>query len=307
MGDNFLFEEKVKFAKEWFASNKVPIPSGAKEWSKKSVSKGEIPPGCTYQTLYRNNINLSDFIAAITNTESNKVTYDPVNNHNCVEKTGLIWLNHEVINSHKKVYTECSECTHTEVLDYGTLQRMVKAGSKLCRNCRNVGGKRKDLSQYDKFEDFQILEFKESNIIFRCNSCSNTISRGLDYTKTAEYLVCEYCSPNNKITKVNTELGTFDSKIEYLVYKYLLTVFDPQDIEQQPTYKELFGLATKHRGDFYIKPLDILLEVTTKNNNIKSSYHNNLNFKLGISNKVKLVTSIKEVKDIVQPLMKVNG
>lgn len=303
-----MFEEKVKFAVKWFEENNVEIPLGAKEWSKKSVKNKEIPPKCTYQTLRRNGINLSDFIAAITNKKSKKVNYSPINKENCIDKCGLKWVDHVIVKGHKKVNTKCINCGHIEQLDYGTLQRMVAANNTYCRVCREAGGKEKPLYVYDRFEDFTVISFVENNKVkLSCNNCANTITRGKDYTLVAEYLVCDYCSINGS-KQVTTELGIFDSKIEYTIYKYLLTFLSEEDIVKQPKYKELFThIYSNHRADFYIKSLDLILEITTSRNNISKKYKENLEFKQSISDKVIVITSIKEVKDIVRPLVKANG
>ena len=57
--------ELQKYALKWFQDNNVEIPDGARKWSKCSVKAKQIPPGTTYQTLRRMNINLSDFISGI--------------------------------------------------------------------------------------------------------------------------------------------------------------------------------------------------------------------------------------------------
>jgi hypothetical protein len=304
-----LFEEKLNIAKKWFAENQVEIPSGAKAWQRKTVTSREIPPGCTYANLRSNDINISDFIAALKGTKSKKVTYKPITEEICYNSLGLEWLDSEFINAHKKVLTKCLNCTFEELLDYGTLQRMLKANNKFCRVCRDAGGKQKPLNFYNKFTDFTVVSFvQDSKLEYSCNKCNTRLIRGLDYIKSAEYIVCQICNPQVKNTRITTELGDFDSKIEYMVYKYLLTIFAESDILRQPKYSDLFlEVTSKHRADFYILPLDVILEITTKVNNIKDSYYDTLKIKQNISDRVFTATSIQEVKDIVRPLMKVSG
>lgn len=302
-----MFEEKVNFAKKWFKDNNVQVPSGTKEWSKCSVKAKQVPPGCTYQTLKRNNINLSDFIAAITNSTSKAVAQNPICKENCEDTIGLIWLAHETIKNHKKVKTMCISCLHTETLDYGTLTRMRTRKNKYCRLCRGVGGKQKPLSVYNKFIDFRVVSFIDNNIQYSCNKCNNIIVRCLDYCKSAEYLVCDLCYPVPG-AKIRTDLGVFHSKIEYEVYKYLISVLPEQDIVYQIRYSELFNeITSKHTADFYLIPYDIVLEVTTKTNNLKSTYEATLEGKARISSIIKVVRSVQQVKDIVRPLLKDNG
>lgn len=302
-----MFEEKVNFAKKWFIDNNVKVPSGAKEWSKCSVKAGQIPPGCTYLTLKRNNINLSDFIASITDSNSKAVVQNPINKETCEYSIGLIWLTHETTNNHKKVKTKCANCSHIEILDYGTLTRMRSRKDKYCRLCRDVGGKQKPLNVYNRFDDFTAVDFIENSVSYKCNNCHNTVIRSLDYCKSAEYIVCDICNPVPG-AKIHTDLGVFHSKIEYKVYEYLVSVIPEQDIVYQISYSELFSdITSKHTADFYLIPYDIVLEVTTKTNNLKSTYEATLEGKARLSSIVKVVRSVEQVKDIVRPLLKGNG
>ncbi len=70
-------------------------------------------------------------------------------------------------------------------------------------------------------------------------------------------------------------------------------------ITENPKYK---------KADYApVKPIDIVLEVTTKGNNIGDNYNKTREWKLNISNKINFVYSIKEVEDIVRPLLKNKG
>lgn len=297
-------QELADFARNWFKENNVEVPSKAKDWQNCSVGLGEIPPGCTTGSLRRKGISALNFIKMIQgNPVSTKHTNDPINKSNCLGRTGLYWEASEMKDSgHRVVKTRCSECNTKEVLDYGTLQKMVVAKNRLCRLCRNCGGKRKPLNQYSS-TDFKAVEFLEdSRIKLKCNKCASFIVRGLSHVKSSEYLVCEVCNPFRALgAKIESKHGAFDSVIEYKAYLKLLELIPAEDIHQQVSYNELFNTGTKHTADFYIPKLDLVLEVTTKGAHMKVGeiYRTTHDWKLGLSDRVKFAYSIKQVEDIV--------
>lgn len=298
--------ELEQFAKTWFEENNVPIPEGAKAWSKARVKLGEIPPGTTTGTLTRNGINVSDFIAKITSTTSKKIEYAPISQDNIYDTLGLVWLGYTWVNKHKKVTTKCSKCNIEEVLDYGTLQRMKASGTRFCRYCRNAGGKLKLLDRYNVFSGFEpIGRSEDGRVLYKCLKCSSNIERTLAHVNTAEYLVCEKCNPRENFgARLHTEYGYFDSKVEYEAYTVLLKYFSSNDIVRQKKYDELFHTGTNHTADFYILPIDLVLEVTTKSNNIGIKYKETATWKMSLSSNVIFAYSLQEVEDIVRPLLK---
>ncbi len=306
-GDNLLKEYANK-ARKWFNDNDVEVPTGTADWQGKSVRRGEIPPDMSIGALRRNKINVLDLLREITGNKSFKAyNRAPIDSSNIVE-LGFKLISSAMVNKHKKLTVECLLCGFNEVLDYGTLQRMKKSGNKYCRVCRNAGGKTKPLDRYDTVEGFIPIKLIEKSIFYKCLTCGNTICRGAGYCTTAEYLVCEYCNPRKNIgSKVITKDGAFDSYFEYKCYEKLLEYLKPEDIIKQKSYNELFNTGTKHVADFFIPSLDLVLEVTTASNNLGAKYLDTVKWKLSVSNKVKFAYSIKEVEDIVRPLVKAKG
>jgi len=294
-------------AKVWFDNNSVEVPSGAKVWQAASVRKGEIPPGTGVSSLRRYGFNVTTFISHITgNSALVAYNYDPINASNCEPLLGLKWISFKVVKGHKRVLTECTCCGTEEEIDYGTLQRMRASSNKLCRYCRNAGGKVKELSTYDRFEGFSIVSRTDDlRFIFKCNTCDSNIERTATTVNMAEYLVCEHCFPERNFgARQYTDLGYFDSKIEYEAYKILLKYFLPEQIIRQKKYKELFNTGTAHTADFYIPSIPLVLEITSKYNHLGTKYKETAEWKLSLSEIVKFVYSLKEVEDIVQPLVK---
>lgn len=307
-GDN-LQSLAIK-AKDWFKMNNVAIPTTVRAWQASRIKNNEVPPGCTYGSLNRYGISVAELIGILTNTDKKSNNYDPINEDNIIELIGLKWLSFITVKGHKHVLTKCVSCAREESLDYGTLQRMRANGNKLCRYCRDAGGKSKEVSIYDKFEGFEISSsmVEDSRLKYKCLDCCSIIERTLTHVHTSEYLVCEICNPTKNFgARMYTELGYFDSKIEYKAYLILLNYFKPSDIIRQKRYNELFNTGTKHTADFYIKSIDLVLEVTSSHNNIGQKYHDVAAWKLSLSPNVKFAYSLKEVEDIVRPLAKVLG
>ena len=308
IGDNL--ETLAAKAKLWFEKNSIPVPNGAKAWSKCSERRDEIPTGCSVNAIRRYGYNLTEFISQITGSDKHKYNYDPLTKENLHINLGLNWISSRLVNGHKRIHTSCCNCSREEVLDYGTLQRMRASGNKYCRYCRNAGGKAKDVSIYDKFEGFSIVSERaeDSRVRYKCASCSSIIERTLTHVSTTEYLVCEHCNPRENFeARLHTEHGYFDSKIEYHAYLILLEYFDIDDIIRQKPYDSLFNTRTKHTADFFIKSCNLVLEVTSASNNIGAKYKETASWKMSLSESVKFAYSLKEVEDIVRPLSKVSG
>lgn len=295
-------------AKDWFNKNNVEVPKGAKLWQTKSVRRKEIPPGTGVTSLRRYGFNITEFISSITGNIIKPNIYNPINSQNIEELLGLKWIKDILVKEHRKVIVECTLCTREEQLDYGTLQRMKKAGNKHCRYCRNAGGKEKTLDTYNVFSGFTIVESNNGRYRYSCDTCSSIIERTQAHVNTAEYLVCEKCSPRENFgARLYTEYGYFDSAIEYESYKILLKYFNPEQIIRQKKYTELFSTGTKHTADFYIPHIPIVLEVTSKYNKIGTKYKETAEWKKSLSNIVIFAYTLKEVEDIVRPLSKDSG
>jgi len=303
MGDNLV--NLANAAKQWFIDNSVEVPKTAKEWQKCAVSRKEVPPGFTTGTLTRKGINVSDFIAEILDTNSARLNTSPITKDNCLQYTGLIYKSHEVVTGHKRILTECSKCHIEEVLDYGTLQRMRQSDNMFCRYCRNAGGKVKSVERYNKSEATAISNDGKGHITYKCNTCSNTFIRGTAHASNTDYVVCNTCFPDLIIgTRVGNEYGKFDSMIEFIIYKKLLSYFSASDITRQVSYDTLFQTGTKHTADFYIPKHNLVLEATTISNGIGDRYTKTKEWKLSVSKNIHFVHSGAEVDDIVRPLLK---
>ena len=301
-----LYTELAEIARKWFITNKVEVPKTATEWRSRSVTEGEIPPGMGYSTLVsRKKVRIKTLISIINNdTNITFTNINPITKDNIVELVGLEWLDYKIVNGHKKVLIRCYSCKSIEWLDYGTLQRQRKSNNKSCRYCRNAGGKPKRLEEYT-IKGFEVVSLDNNILTYKCNKCNNLIHRGRGYAKESEYLVCEFCYPNTiSGTKITTEYGSFDSYIEYTSFKILLQYFSIEDIQRQKKYSDLFGVNTKHTADFYIPSLDIVLEITTKSNNLRTKYYKTAEWKKSLSDKVIFAYSVKEVEDIVRSLLK---
>lgn len=305
-GNQEKLDYLAKIAKTWFEENSVEVPKGATEWQKRSVRKKELPPNMSYVTLVsKEKVRINSLIAKINNqTDYKEVERFPITFDNIEEVLGFYWIDSSWINKHKYVLIRCLWCGREENISYGTLQRMRKANHKFCRYCRNAGGKRKDLSEYI-IDGFTPVSIDKSIVIYRCDTCKNIIKRGMGHSKQSEYLVCEYCHPNvNTGTKIKTGLRYFDSYLEYQAFKILLNYFSKEDILRQVPYHTLFLTNTKHTADFYIKPLDIVLEITSIKNGF-SHYNKTREWKEAVSTKVVFATSLSMVEDIVRSRMKV--
>lgn len=306
-GDNL--EALAIKARQWFDNNNVAVPSGAKMWQTCSVKRGEIPPGTGVTSLRRYGFNVTAFISSITNNPSLKpYKYDPITIGNIVS-IGFELISEKTIKGHKRLTVKCLKCNREEELDYGTLQRMKSSCNTYCRYCRNAGGKIKDLQIYDIFAGFTIKERTEDHrLVYQCNSCEELIERTQSTVSSSEYIVCEKCHPREVFgARIYTELGYFDSYIEFEAYKVLLRYLDSDSIIRQKKYDELFNTGTKHTADFYLPDIDLVLEVTTSTNNIGTKYKETAEWKLSLSNKVKFAYSLEEVEDIVRPLVKARG
>ena len=267
-GDNL--EALAIKARQWFDNNNVEVPKGAAMWQRCSVKHGELPPGTGVTSLRRYGFNVTALISRITNNPNLvPYKYDPITS-STMDDLGLKILSEKIVNSHKRLEVECLCCNRKEVLDYGTLQRMRSRKDKFCRYCREVGGKQKDLQLYNKFAGFTVKgRSVDSRFLYECNTCKSIIERTQTSVHTSEYIVCEVCHPRENFgARLYTELGYFDSMIEFEAYKILLKYLDKLDIIRQKKYDELFSTGTKHTADFYIPKLDLVLEVTSKYNKI---------------------------------------
>lgn len=296
-------------ARDWFNENNVEVPSCASNWQRASVQSGEIPPGTGVGSLRRYGFNVTAFISAITDNPSLKpYNHDPIHMDNISDILGLDWITSRESKGHKWVLTKCNNCNREEEITYGTLQRMKKANNKFCRYCRSAGGKPKDLIIYNKFKNFTVLEKIDDRFRYSCHTCNGIIERNLTHVGTAEYLVCELCEPwRNFGARQYTELGYFDSKIEYEAYKILLQYLPSDYIVRQKKYDDLFNTGTNHTADFYIPKANLILEITSRYNKLGDKYKEVAKWKTSLSDNVKFAYSLKEVEDIVRPIAKALG
>lgn len=95
--------------------------------------------------------------------------------------------------------------------------------------------------------------------------------------------------------------GIFDSTIEYTIFCVLLNYFKEKEIIRQATYNELFNTKTKHTCDFYIPKLDIIIEVTSEDNNIPK-YIITKQWKLSISDNIHFIYSVEDIINLMNKL-----
>lgn len=303
-GDNF--KALAEFARIWFNDNNVQIPKGAAAWQKCSVRRGEIPPGTTTGSLRKLGINVTEFISEITGIHKEKYNRSPLTKDILHNKCGLTILSERVYNGHKYITTECHKCNRVEETTYGKMQEFRLKGQKYCRYCRGVGGKEKTLDTYDTYKGFSIVSKHRGRLRYKCLTCFSIVERTMSHFSSSEYIVCEVCHPRDNFgARHATELGYFDSKIEYEAYLVLLKYFPKEDIIRQKKYDELFLTKTKHTADFYIPKLQLVLEVTSKYNKIGEKYKEIAKWKKSLSKNVVFAYSLKEVEDIVRSAMKV--
>lgn len=293
-------------ARQWFTNNNVEVPEGAAKWQKCSVRRGEIPPGTGVTSLRRYGFNVTAFIGSILQDSSTKpYNYNPLTAKN-ISELGYELISETWKNKHKYLLVKCLNCAREEEITYGKLQEARHSNKVYCRYCRGVGGKSKELETYDTYEGFSIVSILNGRLYYRCNTCANTLERTMSHYSQSEYIVCEHCHPRENFgARHYTDLGYFDSKIEYEAYKILLKYFDPKLIVRQKKYDELFLTNTKHTADFYIPGLNLVLEVTSNQNNLGMKYKQTAKWKQSLSKIVKFAYSLSEVEDIVRSSMKV--
>lgn len=292
-------------ARNWFTANNVEVPNGAAHWQKCSVRRNEIPPGTGITSLRRYGFNVTTFISHITQSSKKQYNYSPLTNTALLDM-GYIYISESWKNRHKYITTKCMKCCRIEEITYGKLQDVRKRGDIYCRYCRGIGGKEKTLDTYNTYNGFTIQDKRDGRLRYSCNTCKSTIERTMSHYSSSEYIVCEICYPRlNFGARHYTELGYFDSKIEYEAYKILLNYFDRNLIVRQKKYDELFNTGSKHTADFYIPHIDLVLEVTSKYNNIGEKYKETAKWKKSLSTNVMFAYSLAEVEDIVRSAMKV--
>lgn len=299
--------ELVIFARNWFVEHNVEMPKSAAAWHNCSVSKGEIPPGCTPSSLRRLGTTTKWFIESILgkdNPTSGK-------KHEKMDYTalGFILVDHSWNKGHKSCSLECIQCGHKEVIDFGTLARMRDRGGKYCRICRNAGGKPKPLHVYNR-PGFVATEYNYTIVTLTHELCGKSITRTATALANNTVPVCEHCYPEqNSVfgTKVTVDGITFPSMVEAEVYsglKALATEFNFTIIRQIP-YATLFSeVSSNHTADFFIPEYSIVVEAGGLNT---ARYKETMAWKLSLSDRVCHVPMANQVDDIVRPLLKCKG
>lgn len=309
-------------ARDWFICNKIKVPENAVAWQKSSVTRKEIPPGTGIGTLRRLGTTARIFISLINKQDISLDLYNRsfssiLKDHKELEEELGFLIVEETFSStnHKKLLVSCVRCHREEWLDYGTLNRMYKSKNKYCRYCRNAGGKAKEKGCYNIFEGMECIKVEDKVLSFSCSTCKteSTISMAYFSQLKAEQNTykCPECHPRfSMATKISdSTYGDFDSTIEYNCYLTLVALLkDPGLIQRQVLYRDICPhINTKHSTDFYIPSLDLILEVTSSNNNISKKYQATKEWKMSIDKRVVFAHSPKEVEDIVRPLLKDKG
>jgi len=113
----------------------------------------------------------------------------------------------------------------------------------------------------------------------------------------------KYLPRNGFSTPVEDPIyGYFISTIEHRIFHRLLKYIDVNDIERQKKYSELFeGINSQHTADFYIEKYNIIIEATSKNNNIPK-YSETKNWKESLSDNVIFVYCIEDVDNLMEKI-----
>lgn len=295
----------------WFIRNNKTPPRVAKDWKYVGV---DVPPN-TSITAIRNHLGLTIgqfFQYVIHGKIIERGAYEKMDN-NRLKPHGLVLLDKKG----KDLTVLCLGCNTTQSMHFDVATDLIKRNQTFCATCNGNTGKTKPLEYYkQKFnylEDFIVEDFvvesDPSNFIVKHISCGNT--QQVSFTHLAgnvnKSLNCIHClnQPGNfTTTQIEINEKIFRSKIEADTYTALLEIFDKDDILLEPLYYNL-GIETtkRYRADFYIKSLDIILEVTTKDYINNAKYSANLRIKLDLLNKAgkkyKLITNVNELEDIV--------
>lgn len=297
--------ELVIFARNWFVEHNVEMPKSAAAWHNCSVSKGEIPPGCTPGSLRRLGTTTKWFIESILgkdNPTSGK-------KHEKMDYTALGFdlLDYTWRKGHKSCSLECLQCGYSEVIDYSTLARMRERGDRYCRICRNAGGKPKPLYVYDR-PGFKAIDYDSYAVTLTHDMCGKSIVRAAATIANGTTPVCEHCYPDSNYgTRVEIDGILFPSMIEAEVFLQLTKLAKEFNfsIRRQVPYKELFAdINTKHTADFYIPEYGVIVEAGGVNT---QRYIETRKWKLSLSDKVCFISKSNQVDDIVRPLLKCKG
>lgn len=98
--------------------------------------------------------------------------------------------------------------------------------------------------------------------------------------------------------------GYFISTIEHRIFHSLLKYVEPECIERQKKYDDLFQTETNHTADFYIKKYDIIIEATTTDTTkYIPGYSKTKEWKESLSDNVIFVYSTQDVDDLMEGLI----
>lgn len=292
-------EEAIQCAKTWLTSTSNKLPNTQRAWQSLTVESGLVPFSASYAAKY--NFSLLEVINSI-NGGGRKVP-TKVDIAEIAKLVNVTLLSYD---SNKVTYT-CNTCNSIETVSRVSLRYRAAKGLVGCYGmCNTLPGKPKSIEFYQQFMDkttFTALKIENQNCIIKHEPCGNLISRGIRYIvrKDRDDLVCEHCGHSA------IRSNGFSSKKEMEIINFLVSRFPQLILEREVQYSSIVPTNRKFRADVYYKELNLVLEITTKDNKFEG-YLDNLKDKLHLlhSNNIIAykVTSIKEVEDIVSSLLK---
>lgn len=297
-----MLDVLIEKAKKWFEENSKECPKYARDWVKTGIN---IPPGMSRSTLKSKGLKPADIINGIYN---NEVAQTNSKAQISLDNIGLQFLN-KTRNSknHYNYIVKCLNCNTIQSIEYGLLVRWSIAGYKYCSLCRNSSGKSKPIEFYSDLVPStykvleKVLDSKETLLIHH-SVCDKTFTRTISglVNRETEELSCPYCSD----LFIKNKVGSFDSLIEKELYDLLIKLVPRADIILHQPYSKLIPtLDRKFIADFYLPKYNLVIEVSTKSNNLPNYKDRLLEKEVLCKNNginFAFVTSKTQLEDIVQ-------
>lgn len=287
---------QVDICKKWFEQSKVECPKTVTAWSN-GKSGIDYPPGFSRSTVEKaHGLKVKDIILAILG--------DPVQIQ-CTS-ADLTFLRRS---EKETIHFICNSCNTEQNTLLSTIKRWAKDSIKHCSNCRGASGAEKPPKYYQRFlhDDFTPLKLEGSTLTIKHMVCGNLIERDRAYITTTKQradnllLQCEFCKPIKK------EITGFLSLVEKSVIEGLTTEFPNVQLHREVFYSTIMPTVRNFRADIYLKSLNTVIEITSKNNNLPG-YVTRIQEKQTLCEQCGIrffvVTSYEQAKDIVQSLLR---
>ena len=297
-------EDTIKFCKDWFAENNIQIPKTVREWNSGRSGK-TIPPGCTYATLRKQGIKVSEVLNGLLGSASIRA-YSTISDDTLCSGVGLTFLGKE---GKENILYSCNSCGGQYSTRKGTIKRWSDKNQCYCSMCRSASGKTKPIEYYDKFltDSFKALSYNKGIITILHKPCGTSFTRTNAHVQSLDGstdLQCPCCSESLFSSK--TKDG-FMSIVERDCILHLQKSFPLLDVEREKLYSDIIDTDRKFRADVFIPTLGVVIEITSKGNNLPK-YSERLKEKINLLESkgilVYVATSKNEIEDIVRTLLK---